>query len=96
MPRFDPTEFGRLTPQELRQAEGPVAEACRGCPGDRRAGRRRPARAAGATHAPGGAGPEQAHSDGVARGAERRGQAAAGRLWPGSIAPIRWSRWRVT
>ena len=31
MPRFDPTEFGRLlsrlTPQELRQAEGMVAEA---------------------------------------------------------------------
>ena len=31
MPRFDPTEFGRLlarlTPQELRQAEGLVAEA---------------------------------------------------------------------
>ena len=31
MPRFDPTEFGRLlarlTPQELRQVEGMVAEA---------------------------------------------------------------------
>ena len=31
MPRFDPTEFGRLlarlTPQELRQAEGLVADA---------------------------------------------------------------------
>jgi len=31
MPRFDPAEFGRLlarlTPQELRQAEGLVAEA---------------------------------------------------------------------
>ena len=31
MPRFDPTEFGRLlarlTPQELRQVEGLVADA---------------------------------------------------------------------
>jgi len=31
MPRFDPTEFGRLlarlTPQELRKVEGMVAEA---------------------------------------------------------------------
>ena len=31
MPRFDPTEFGRLlarlTPQELREAEGLVADA---------------------------------------------------------------------
>ena len=58
--------------------------------------RRRPARAAGATPAPGGVGPEPAHSDGTARGAERPGRAAAGRPWPGSIAPVWWSRWRVT
>ncbi len=33
MPRFEPAEFGhllaRLTPQELRQAEGLVADACK-------------------------------------------------------------------
>ncbi|MFY9213079.1 MAG: hypothetical protein WAO69_18355, partial [Aestuariivita sp.] len=60
------------------------------------AARRRPAPAVGVTRAPGGVGPEQAHSDGTARGAGRLGQAAAARRWPGFTAPTWWSRWRVT
>ena len=57
---------------------------------------RHPARAVGATCAPGGVGPGQAHSDGTARGAGQRGQAAAERRWLGFTAPTWWSRWRVT
>ena len=99
MPRFDPAEFGRmlarLTPQELRQAEGLVAEARKRAEAvpeiDARADAGGPAascpRAAGVAGAPGGGGPEQAHSGGIARGAEQLGRAAAGRPWPGSIAP---------
>jgi hypothetical protein len=116
MPRFDPTEFGRLlarlTPQELRQVEGLVADARKRAEAvleiDARADAGGPAascpscgpelwaRVVAATRAPGGVGPEQAHSDGTARGAGRRGQAAAGRRWPGFTAPTWWSRWRVT
>jgi len=69
----------------LRSTRGPMLAA-----------RRRPARAVEATRAPGGVGLERAHSDGIARGAEQRGRGSAGRIWPGSIAPTWWSRWRVT
>lgn len=108
MPRFDPTEFGRmlarLTPQELRQVEGLVADVRKRAEAileiDARADAGGPAASCpscgGDARAPGGVGPEQAHSDGTARGAGRRGQAAAGRRWPGFTAPTWWSRWRVT
>jgi len=107
MPRFDPAEFGRLlsrlTSQELRQAEGLVTDARKRAEAVMEIGaradagvRRLPARAAAATRAPSGGGPERAHSDGTARVAGRPDRAAAGPRWPGCTAPTSWSRWRVT
>jgi hypothetical protein len=107
MPRFDPTEFGRLLARLTRRncarskvwlpmrasVPRPLSRSTRG---PMLAALRRPARAVGATRAPGGVGPGQAHSAGTARGAGQRGQAAAERRWPGFTALTWWSRWRVT
>jgi len=99
MPRFDPTEFGRLlarlTPHELRQAEGMVAEARERAEAvmeidtcAERAVRRRLARAAAVASGFAGAGRGQARSDGAARAAGRVGRGAAIRRSPGCIGPI--------
>jgi hypothetical protein len=108
MPRFDPTEFGRLlarlTPQELRQVEGLVADARKRAEAvleiDARADAGGPAascpRCGSDARIRWGRTRTEAHSDGTARGAGRRGQAAAERRWPGFTAPTWWSRWRVT
>lgn len=107
MPRFDPVEFGRLlarlTPQELRQAEGIVAEAQERAEAVLEIDARAEAGGLAAScHRCEGdarirwAGREPGHSDGAARAAGRRGRAGAGHRSPGCIVLTLWSRWRAT
>jgi hypothetical protein len=83
MPRFDPTEFGRLLARRscgrrrasfLMRASVP-RPFLRSTRGPMPTARLRPVRAAEPTRAPVGVGPEREHSDGADRGAARRGQA---------------------
>jgi hypothetical protein len=101
MPRFDSTEFGRLlarlTPQELRQVEGMVAEAREraeaGLEIDARAEAGGPAascvRCGGESRIRWGR-TRTVPRDGAARAAGRHGRAEAARRSPGCIVPTSW------